>query len=306
VDFFDALGGVGAALGAPWAAPALGIASSLFAKKPPQYQAPTQQQQQAYLPPMAQAQYAQAQPYQNFNPNLYDVGNGGLYQGVMNQLAAVNAGGSALPTGYANTVFNNAQSQLGLANDRLKRQNMESANAHGLLNSGSLREQDARTDEGYQMALGNVQSQLTQQDLAQRQNLMQMANSLEGQRYTGSYNLNQMQANAMNMLNSYNQQQQGSQNAWNLQQQQAQNSYNQAGAAGAQQNAALQYGSNLYGYQQGAANQGNMFGNVASLFSKLGAQQIQNQGQSRGGGLTPQYSLRDPIYPTSLSGGFGG
>ncbi len=160
----------------------------------PQYQAPTYQQAPGYQSAGGyKAPAFQAGPQYNSPGQYQGVGNyqapsptfqplqGPLYQSLLQNFQGVQAGGSALPEAYRQAVLQQAQSALGAQKSQDVSGAVEDANKYGLLGSGSLGIRLGKIDQGYAREYGNVANQLTQADLAERQNLIGNLSGLQGQ-----------------------------------------------------------------------------------------------------------------------------
>lgn len=154
--------------------------------QPPVYQAPTQQSYQDML------------------------SNSPMYQELLKAYQTGNSGGSFLPTGYRDSVLNQARRDLGYQQEQDQNQAMESANKHNLLGSGSLAVRQGMIGDNYTRQFANINDNLTQQDIqerarlqgilgAQESSLMGMANQnaqLNYQSQLGQYAAGQDRQNA--------------------------------------------------------------------------------------------------------------
>jgi hypothetical protein len=169
---------------------ALSAVSSLFGKKPPQYQQPQQPNLQ-----QISGQLNQAAP-------IYDPTGSQFGQGLMQQQDR------GLPPAYrqamldqarneARTSFSQVAEQLNMERERATRGSAEQANRLGLLGSGGLGVRQGMIDQSYGQQLGNlaqnaqnqlagVGTNLMQQEFDQRGRIQQLLASLEGQKSTNS------------------------------------------------------------------------------------------------------------------------
>lgn len=142
-----------------------------------QYQAPSFQQGPQYQSP---GQYQSVGNYQAPNPTFQPL-QGPLYQSLLQNFQGVQSGQSALPEAYRQAVLSQAQRALGAQKSQDVAGAVEDANKYGLLGSGSLGIRLGKIDNAYAQQYGNVADQLTQADLAERQNLIGALSGLQGQ-----------------------------------------------------------------------------------------------------------------------------
>lgn len=130
--------------------------------------------------PYQTTQYQALSPYQSPDVQLQPM-QGQLAQGLLGQLQQVNQGGSALPEQYRQAVLGQATRSIERQRDLDQARAVETANKYGLLGSGSLGVRLGLQDEQAARQYGNIEDQLMQAELGQRNQLINQLFGVQGQ-----------------------------------------------------------------------------------------------------------------------------
>lgn len=177
-----------------------------------------------------------------FTPNFFNVTGSPLYSLLNTEIQSGPANGQ-LPDSYINALRNRSNQGLGLARDRANQAAVFDANKYNLLGSGSMAVRQSLNDEEYQRGMANLESDLITKEFENRNQQQQLRNQ-QMQMVQGLLGLQTQTSARENEL------------AW--QAQQAANQY-------AQNQAQLQYQSEMEKWNASRAQDKGLLQNIASL-----------------------------------------